>query len=233
MKNKIIFTKTVDSISDDYFPKKTSDFLPDWYKKTSTYVNEKKDVDIVNASTNGTIKKCMPVFDALTAGYTIPTYCDLWVRKNEIGEQIYITSSDLNIEFHSIIQAPYHPSMNSQPYPKWINPWAIKTPPGYSSLFIPPVHQSNNFFQIIEGFVDTDTYSAPVNFPFLINDINFEGLIPAGTPMVQVIPIKRENWKIEKGNNKDIKEIMNVQKKLNSQFFDRYKKMFWHKKEYL
>ena len=156
-----------------------------------------------------------------------------WIEKNEKGDQIYITSSTANIEFHSISQAPYHPFMNNQPYPKWINPWSIKTPKGYSCLFIPPVHGTNEFFTIAEGIVDTDTYTAAVNFPFVIKDTNFEGLIPAGTPMVQIIPFKRESWIIKNSNNMILKENQNVQKKLNSQFFDRYKKMFWHKKEYL
>jgi hypothetical protein len=68
---------------------------------------------------------------------------------------------------------------------------------------LPPAHSGNKYFTVLEGFVDTDAYSAPVNFPFVLNDIDFEGLIPAGTPMVQVIPIKRDSWQ---------KEIASVEK---------------------
>lgn len=231
MSNKIIFTKTFQNVSDVYAPKPSSDFLPDWYKKTSSYMDEKKDVTHNSkGGQNGTIKKCIPVFDALTAGYTIPTYTDLYIKKGIDGNVLYHTSNDINIESHPIIQAPYHPFMNQQPYPKFINPWGIKTPPGYSCLFIPPVHGGNKYFKIAEGIVDTDTYDATVNFPFVLNDINFEGLIPAGTPMVQVIPIKRDSWKAEFSDNLDsINERRNI---LFSRFFDVYKNTFWHKKEY-
>ena len=226
---EIIFTK-LDDVSDEYFPKPSSDFLPDWYKKTQSYIGNKKNISY-NLQTNPTIKKCIPVFDALTAGYIIPTYCDLWIKKNELGEPVYLTSQS-KIEFHSTVQAPYHPFMNQMPYPKWNNPWGIQTPKGYSSLFIPPVHGGNNFFKIVEGLVDTDTYRAAVNFPFVLNDINFEGLIPAGTPMVQVIPIKRDEWQHKIGLNNNIEDIKKDMSKLTSKFFDRYKNLFWNKKSY-
>lgn len=231
MSNKIVFTKTFESVSDAYAPRPSSEFLPDWYKKTSSYVDDKKDVTYNGkGGQNATIKKCMPVFDALTAGYTIPTYTDLYVKKGIGGDVVYHTSHELNIEGHGIIQAPFHPFMNQQPYPKWINPWGIKTPPGYSCLFLPPVHGGNSFFRVIEGFVDTDTYDPPINFPFVLNDINFEGLIPAGTPMVQVIPVKRDSWKSELSTDMD--SINEKNKILFSRFFDVYKTTFWHKKEY-
>jgi hypothetical protein len=232
MSKNIIFTK-IANIADEYKPKPAYTCIPDWYKKTQSYVNSKeRDVEFSSA-TNQSIKKCMPVFDILTAGYIIPTYCDLYIKKNSFGQIVYLPSGNPSaINFHSIIQAPYHPNMNQYPYPKWENPWSIKTPKGYSSLFIPPAHGGNKYFTVLEGFVDTDTYSAPVNFPFVLKDIDFEGLIPAGTPMVQVIPIKRDSWNMNFGNEKDVKLSNDNAYRLSSEFFDRYKKMFWNKKEY-
>lgn len=232
MDKKIIFTK-MHEVSDHYLPKPASSIIPEWYKKTRPYHNEngKKELD-TNFSVPATIKKCIPVLDSLSTGYIIPTYCDLWIKKNDQGDIVYVTSHNINIEFHPVLQAPYHPKMNQYPYPKWINPWGIKTPKGYSCLFIPPVHGGNKFFTIAEGVVDTDSYSAPVNFPFVLNDTNFEGLIPAGTPMVQVIPFKRDSWKMDIGSEEDIKNNNSTMLKLQSVFFDRYKSLFWEKKRY-
>jgi hypothetical protein len=84
----------------------------------------------------------------------------------------------------------------------------------------------------LPAIVDTDKHTTPVNFVFSLNNSNFEGLIPAGTPMVQVIPIKRNVWKMKKGG---IKEIVNGKKasdKINTRFFDRYKTFFWTRKSY-
>ena len=231
MKN-IVFTKVLDSVSDEYNPVPSSSALPDWYKKTDSYIGANKKDLTVNLQTNATIKKCVPVFDALTSGYIIPTWCDIIVKKEFDGQHIYISSMPDSINFHEISQAPYHPRMNYQKFPKWTNPWGIKTPKGYSCLFIPPVHGVNNFFTIAEGIVDTDRYKAQIHFPFVLNDVNFEGLIPAGTPMVQVIPFKRESWKHSIGTEKDLKELKQDEIKLASKFFDRYRTMFWERKTF-
>jgi hypothetical protein len=231
MKN-IVFTKVIDTVSDEYFPKPSSSVLPEWYKKTDSYLGGNKKEIRIDRQTNATIKRCIPVFDALTSGYIISTYCDLIVKKDINGVSEYITPVPDAIHFHEIAQAPYHPKMNNEPFPKWTNPWGIKTPKGYSCLFIPPVHGTNKFFTVVEGIVDTDKYKAPINFPFVFNDINFEGLIPAGTPLVQVIPFKRESWKSTLGSEKDLKDLEENNKKLSSQFFDRYKTMFWERKSF-
>ena len=94
-----------------------------------------------------------------------------------------------------------------------------------------PFHRES-VFTILPGIVDTDQYTAPVNFPFVINDPAFEGLIPKGTPIAQAIPFKRDSWTINIGDIKNLKAQANVTKKLHSKFFDKYKSMFWARKEY-
>jgi hypothetical protein len=41
--------------------------------------------------------------------------------------------------------------------------------------------------------VDTDEYVNETNIPALLLDDDFEGIIEAGTPLVQVIPFKRDS----------------------------------------
>jgi hypothetical protein len=87
-------------------------------------------------------------------------------------------------------------------------------------------------FTILPGIVDTDEYYAPINFPMVINDPAFEGMIPKGTPIAQVIPFKREQWTMQFGGAKEIKEQLENAAILNTKFFDRYKNMFRKIKEY-
>ena len=87
-------------------------------------------------------------------------------------------------------------------------------------------------FRSLPGIVDTDTYTAPVNFPFVLNDWKFEGIIPAGTPMAQVIPFKRESWQMSIGKNEELIEQNKVTTKLRSKFFDSYKSQYRQPKEY-
>lgn len=220
---KITFSKTLDNVSDIYVPQPASKFIPEWYKK----IENRFPIEKTPESTP-TIKKCVPVLDAITAGYIIVSPCDVYIS---IKDGVPNYSNPLGIiQFHPRKQAYNHPKVNNFEYPKWINPWAIKTPKGYSIYFKPLAHNPNPWFEILEGFVDTDTYSAAVNFPFVLLNPNKECLIPAGTPIAQVIPIKRDSWKITINNN--TKESNAISNLISSQYFDRYKRLFWTRKEY-
>ncbi len=224
---EILFTNT--SGADLEQPQPAFKLVPDWYKNTTSYIGgEKKPSG--DGKTTATVKRCMPVFDAMTAGYIIESPADVFVSMRD-GQQWFEWSDFGLISFHPIEQAPEHPMRKQFPYPKWNNPWAIKTPKGYSTLFVQPFHRES-VFTILPGIVDTDQYISPVNFPFVINDTSFEGLIPKGTPIAQVIPFKRESWNMNIGDKKNLEEQAKVGKKLHSKFFDRYKSMFWTKKEY-
>ena len=195
---EILFTNTTGH-ADLELPKPASGLLPDWYKNTQSYTTGEKAPN-GKGGTHATVKRCMPVFDAITAGYIIVSPADVWVSiKN--GIQNFEWSDFGLISFHPIEQAPLYPQRKPFDYPKWTNPWSIRTPKGYSTLFVQPFHRES-VFTILPGIVDTDQYYAPVNFPFVINDPLFEGLRPAGTPIAQVIPFKRDSWKTKEGQKK-------------------------------
>ena len=229
---KIIFTDIYNLGDALDQPKPANQVIPEWYKKINSYISGKK-IPTDTGEANSTIKKCMPVFDAITAGYIIKSAADLYVEKKEEGLYYKWSGLDL-ISFHSPDQTTGHPAkindeLNSSP--KFINPWSIKTPKGYSVLIIQPMHRESPF-TIMPGIVDTDTYTNPVNFPFTMNDKNWEGLIPAGTPIAQIIPFKRENWKMQIGYEKEIQETIAIRNKFKTIFWDRYKRFYWNKKEY-
>ena len=210
-------------------PQPATKFIPDWYKNMESYTSGDKKPD-GNAGTTATAKRCMPIFDVITSGYIITSPADVWVSLKD-GEQYFEWATLGLISFHPIEQAPEHPERKPHAYPKWINYWAIKTPKGYSTLFVQPFHRES-IFTILPGLVDTDEYYAPVNFPMVINDPNFEGLIPKGTPIAQVIPIKRDDWNMTFGGQKEFKEQVKITQKLSTTFFDRYKNMFRQDKSY-
>lgn len=224
---KIIFTNVMGVEIEN--PQPSSKILPEWYQKTDSYMNQKKATN-GKGVTNATIKKCMPVFDAITAGYIITSPADVFVTIKDNEQYFEWSSLDL-IGFHPLWQNPLHPDKNEHAYPKWHNPWAIKTPKGYSTLFTQPMHR-DSLFTVLPGIVDTDTYTSPVNIPFVIKDRNFEGLIPKGTPIVQIIPFKRETWEMKLGSKKEFDEHVHKTQLLLTRFFDRYKSMFWSRKDY-
>lgn len=231
---KILFTDVL-GVSDIYYPTPAKASMPEWYKSMDSYLFSNK-TPLPGAKTSGTIKRCMPVFDAITSGYILYTYVDVWVSQRLEGDgtkaPYYEWPTFQPIDFHIMSQVPTdYPKAQDTPYAKWMNPWGVKTPNGYSCLFTQPVHR-NSIFTILDGVVDTDRYTLPVNFPFVLNDPSFEGLIPAGTPMAQVIPFKRESWNMSIGSSKDAEDIGKTATTLKSFIFDGYKSLFRQAKEY-
>jgi len=210
-------------------PVPSSALLPDWYKNTESYIGGEKKV--VNLATNGTIKKSMPVFDALTAGYLLVTYCDIMVTQVDGKPYFEWTLGDA-VQFHGAAQLKKYPGVTDDiiAVPKMDNPWGVKTPKGYSCLFIPPVHRDTPI-KILEGYVDTDTYVAPVQFPFMVEE-GFEGDIPAGTPIAQVIPFKRDSFRMVIGGIKDRTFIAETNKRLRSVWINGYRNFFRKEKSY-
>jgi hypothetical protein len=178
-------------------PAPTKKLIPEWYKNQGKYTSGVFEIGD-NGNPNHTIKACMPVFDMLSAGYTITMPADAYFKKNENGNFSAYWSTELLhlIESHPISQYNEYniPDNKYQTAFKMIQPWIVKTPPGYSCLFINPTYRTGSPISIFPAIVDTDKHPVSINFPFLI-DNDFEGLIEYGTPIVQVIPFKREDWK--------------------------------------
>ncbi len=227
----------------DFLPIPAKLNVPDWYKK------------LQHTPAKKTIKGCVPFLDSLTAGYLLKMPIDYYIIHNveydgekKSGAIVSLRfnskmSNNLNLnydgneethEYQQLEGSPHVEKNKKHKFHKILNPWIIKTPPGYSTLFLPPLNNTDDRFSIIPGIVDTDTFEREINFPIVINGDKYESLkslVKAGTPYVQVIPFKRESWKmkIEKRNEKKFAEI-------NFYYFkhilNNYKKNFWHKKSW-
>jgi hypothetical protein len=195
-KNKKIEFIAVNKLSLEVFdkPQKTANLLPEWYKKQDKYINGKFSIG-ENGNPNHTIKACMPVFDMMTAGYTITLPADVYFEEG--GTIKWSTDLLTCVESHDKLQFSefnvpdgYEKNVAF----KFIQPWIIKTPPGYSTMFIHPTYSPDLPFYTLPAIVDTDKHPIMINFPFLLKE-GFTGLIPYGTPIAQIIPFKREDWK--------------------------------------
>jgi len=250
-----MFYKEIEfSTHEDYFAQK-EDYptpiklnIPPWYK------------NLEHTITNKTVKGCMPFLDSLTAGYVLKMPQDFSVRhnvdnKNEKGEtfkdsfQMFglhdmfqlINEKGLNlnslIDVHSIKQllgSALVDKNKNLPFYKILNPWKIKTPKGYSCLFVPPLNNSDDRFSIIPGIVDTDTFPNEINFPIIINGDKYpvlETTIKKGLPYVQIIPFKRDSWKMTVKPRKQ-KEMKSSRLFQGLKLLNMYKDKYWNKKSW-
>jgi hypothetical protein len=92
---------------------------------------------------------------------------------------------------HGMHQVAGNPKSHRPPC-KFHNYWTIKTPPGWSCLFVAPLNRASPVVEIISGIVDTDTYQSLINFPFFAVAPDGTYTLERGTPLVQVIPFKRQ-----------------------------------------
>jgi hypothetical protein len=229
----IPFDDLVDNVIEP--PQPASNFIPNWYKDMSPYINE----DVRNfrhpksRTTNLTVKKCMPFFDTITSGYMVTLPCDIVFVDPELynGNRIIWETSFDPVGQHSLGQIKNMPLPENKNFIwKWIFSFIIKTPPGYSCFFSHPKYRYDLPFLTLDGIVDTDTHTAPINFPFFIND-NFVGKIKKNTPICQIFPFKRDQWKMSKGLVKEENKF--IFEKFSLMVENYYKKTFWHKKKYI
>ena len=213
-------------------PEPASKFIPEWYRQQPGFIGDEYKDFIAKGGSSGTIKRCMPIFDLMTAGYIIETPYDVYVKQTPEGPYFQWGETQA-IQFQSMEQTQNHPFFREPNYAvRMLHPWSIKTPKGWSVLIMPPTHREPLPIETVPGIVDTDTYSIPFNMFIKLSDPNFEGMIPAGTPFVQVIPFKRESWTSDLGTEKDVNKFKFDFSKFNTVFFDRYKRFWWSKKEY-
>jgi hypothetical protein len=233
MKNKkIIFipssSETIEIVDS---PKPSSLFIPDWYKQIiSDYKKNPKfgsDGQLLNKS----LKMCMPFLDSLTSGYIQKTWCDIYIEKTNSGVNFTFASSP---EIMGSRNCENIKTYKNEFYPNeffWIIQWVPRLPKGYSALFCHPLNRLDLPFYTLSGIVDSDLYHhAPNgNYPFYLKK-DFEGLIPKGTPMYQIIPIKRDDWSSEEES--DPNKIIKTHKKQMTVFWEFYKKNMWQRKKY-
>ena len=99
-------------------------------------------------------------------------------------------------------------------------------------MFVPPLNNSDDRFNIISAIVDTDTFPNEVNFPIIINGDKYpvlETTIEKGTPYVQIIPFKRDNWKMVLKSRKQ-NDIRNSRIFYGLKNLHIYKEKYWSKK---
>ena len=232
-------TKNIDFICSDKAVLKNfpivpaKDCLPTWYS------NLKATEDNVP-----TIAGCWPVRDIITAGYIIKN-----VHEQELISEHDIGSDTENVErifpverigefmelqsqytvpnaFHTHKQCPVELDGKKKGYVKITIPWKIKTPPGYSCLFVQPFWHFEEEFVIMPGIIDTDEFDlSQLNFPCYLKDP--VKLLKPGEPLVQVIPFKREEW-----THTIRYEEATTDSKMNLFLHNMYKRAFHQKKSF-
>jgi hypothetical protein len=171
-------------------PRNNSSGFPEWFRT----------LDIKERS----IKGCQGTQDLLTHGLTWLLPCDVRIRRSPDGkswEGRYDTpeSGDRSLQLQ-IESFPYESTgpvpmaknraVKQGNYVKIVNPWTIKTAPGWSTLLIPASWEEGPGWSLVPGVVHTDFYHH-MNWVINIYGDLDEFVIPQGSAIGQSIPFPR------------------------------------------
>lgn len=175
-------------------PERAIRFAPDWFR------NLQREMGIKDAHglPGLTAKACLPMTDVFSLGFVIPLPFDVQLRVPDDGMNIAM-GWDADCPFSAIethmpeqLGAPNPPFAQTMPL-KFVNPWRIKVPQGYSVLFQPCANRPDLPYFCFSALVDCDHFATTINFPFIWTGGPGEFQLPAGLPMIQAIPIRRDS----------------------------------------
>lgn len=208
-------------------PVPTKSHVPEWYR-----LGEHEFTDSDGNVQHG-MKTCAPFLDGMLAGYSLLTPFDIFVGRNEDGSHNvrwngpeewsgFIGERDKGLG--ATIPRPAGHSPNGL---VWSSKWGWKTPKGWSTLVTHPLNRFDLPFTTLSGIIDSDKMMVNGNLPFFLKS-DFVGVIPAGTPYAQILPIKRRFWK----KVADFGLISSLIQQGNAVKDKPYKKYLWQKKSY-
>jgi len=223
------------------WPKPASNFIPEWWKNFENYRyspdnKDGKKVLIRNGESNATPRKCPPMLDAINFGYIVPLWSDVQVLSNTDDELAYIswrvTRPVFELHGYQAEQIGTPPGYCKNVF-KYSTGMFIETPPGYSMLVVPPLGYRDLPFQVVPGVVDSDQKN---NINTLLpcwvkSGLNNE-VIEKDTPIAQIIPFKREDWKMETDYLNDGESVARIDAGFGSNIVNHYMRKVRQHKSY-
>jgi len=168
------------------------DFMPPAFKNMSTYVAKRKHP----IDSEKTVKTCAGIVDYCSAGFVIPAWCDIEILPTPDGKSVNVRYSQPKFKHALHPQPQLQDFMNTRfsvrVGVKLDNPWTMHTAEDYSLLCLPMYYYDDTRnWEAIPGWLDQDVGAmvSPINI--MLNRIE-PTYIKMGEPIMQVIPIKRE-----------------------------------------
>jgi hypothetical protein len=157
---------------------------------------------------------------------------DLHVSQDKNGFPVLSWEGDnMIVDKRLMIDVPV-PTQHHPMHYGWKVNWYSETPKGYSLLITHPLNRHDLPFTTMSGIIDSDLWHTPVFTSFFLKR-NFIGIIPKGTPIFQMIPIKREEWSLEIDySNDNIEQNQIKDEKRRSLIYAYYKNIIWQRKQY-
>lgn len=226
-KKKIKFASELDFIN---LPQPAIKYIPEWYKKTDVYINKTP----LKIQLQKTFKHCIPFMESITSGYIYELWADVEIERVADNPSFYWKPKEFDVitsktdGAYGMMEVPvgYDKKLYSFEHNLY-----VKTPPGYSILITQPFNRTDLPFHALSGIVDTDIHPMfPGSYPIFLKE-GYSGIINRGTPILQIIPFKRDEW--ESSFDENLLKEGGVIKRVSQSVMEFwYKKNAWVRKSY-
>lgn len=169
--------------------------LPDWLRAMPAKAHSE-----IHGREIRTVKQCPPFVDAMRHGFLMLLPCDVKVSGGRFSWAWDLPP--LSVEMHPRSPLSFHVPAQVLGTPlepggrtliKFNSFWTIELEEGYSLFATHPVNREDLPFRTLTGLVDADRFNAVgILFPATWTDLNFAGVLPAGTPVAQCFPVARQ-----------------------------------------
>lgn len=241
---KFIADQEVCLTDDSSKPIPASSLIPDWYRDADFFTHKVKNEDLIKYHEKGYsipigFKSCIPFFDAMTSGYLFPLPCDIEIISTKKGCTIIVSDDSYKpyLQIREKMSGFHVPEGYWENHFHWQTVWGMEAPPGWSLLVTQPMNRFELPYYTPSGIIDSDVATISGRMPFFVKK-GYSGVVPKGTPFIQVIPIQRVNWYSEfemlTPHQQHVRRTMNntTYRTKDFPFYGAYKKLKWVKKNY-
>jgi hypothetical protein len=202
-----------------------SEVTPTWLSEQRKYENS-----------YDKFQNCPGMHDLMQAGYIINAWDDIRIKANRVGTVAKMEKSftqplkPMNPKVVTGI-APIEKDMTLQVH-KLNTPWSVTTRAGWSAMVLPATYHSP-FLKDLYVYGGINDYEDFHIMNFIFSPLReCEVFIPAGTPLLQVIPYKRKSLQAVTGSaTKNDLDIYHFS--FPTRVRAAYRKLFHHRKTYL
>ncbi len=172
-------------------PKPAAEQVPQWYRDLP--------IDLGTPDAQGnpgrTARACLPMADAFALGWMLPLPFDIAMSRDPQGQLMFhwadgVPEPPITLLHPRQLGGEAPPFDGALPL-AFLNPWRIVLPSGYSAAVLHPINHADLPFRTFGAVVDCDSLQTSFKIPFLWTTQAESWLLPAGTPIAQVIPMKR------------------------------------------
>lgn len=171
--------------------------------KNPPYLNKTKPPAWFNSLPRGknSFRRCQGNYDYMSSGFTIPAWSNIYIRPSADGKEfdIKMDAFDEMVQFQ-VQRFPFDMTgecpftkdrgLPKSNFPKLVSPWRYMTKKGTSLLALPILSDPDPRYSIVPGIVNSDYYH---QIHIVLNiKCREEFMIPEGTPLQHMIPIKRD-----------------------------------------